>query len=45
MKLRLCFIATIPVVPEPKNGSKTTLSIGQLAKTQGSIKSVGKVAK
>lgn len=45
IKLRPCFNATNPVVPEPENGSITTPSIGHPAKTHGSIKSSGNVAK
>ena len=38
-------IATNPVVPAPKNGSKTTPPLGQPASMQGSMRSGGKVAK
>ena len=45
MACRFKDFATIPVVPEPPKGSKTTPPSGQPALIQGSIKSLGKVAK
>src|SRR5208282_2190000 len=43
--LRLCLFATSPTVPAPKKGSSIVPSIGHPAKTHGSIRSFGKVAK
>jgi len=45
MAVRLNCFATIPVVPEPPKGSKTTPPSGQPAFIHGSAKSLGKVAK
>ena len=45
MAVRFNDCATIPVVPAPPKGSKTIPPSGQPALIQGSIKSLGKVAK
>jgi len=45
MLLRLLRAATRPVVPAPPNGSSTVPPSGHPARTQGSIRSGGNVAK
>ncbi len=42
---RPSFLATIAVVPLPRNGSSTTLATGAPARMHGSMRSGGKVAK